>query len=74
MAGASPCNNIQQVSRHRHQWEPEPKPPGFWMSGFPTDEELERNRAESARLEGERVKKIAEEAARGDGRWKERNK
>ena len=61
------------MSRHRQQWEPLKKPLGYWNSHFPTEEELEQNRAETERLEAERLKKIAEEAARGDGRWKKRN-
>ena len=62
--------HIQQVSKHRGVWPSEPVPPGFWNSNFPTEEQLAQDREEAERRKTERVRQIAEEAARGNGRWK----
>jgi DNA repair protein endonuclease SAE2/CtIP C-terminus len=63
---------MQQVSRHRQVWDRSPHPPGFWNSEFPTEEELKIAREEGQKREAARLKEIAEEAARGNGRWKKR--
>jgi hypothetical protein len=65
--------HIQKVSRHRSVWEPESKPAGFWYSGFPTSEEINRNREEDERQNTERVRRVAEEAATKNGRWKKKD-
>jgi hypothetical protein len=71
----NPCKHqhIQQVSKHRSAWERESKPPGFWYSGFPTSEEINKNREEEERQNAERVRRVAEEAATKNGRWKKRD-
>jgi len=61
---------MQQASKHRQIWAPTEKPPGFWNSDFPTDAEAQKYREEGERRQAEMTRKVAEEAARGDGRWK----
>jgi DNA repair protein endonuclease SAE2/CtIP C-terminus len=61
--------HIQKVSKHRSAWESESKPAGFWYSGFPTSDEINKNREEEERQNAERVRRVAEEAASKNGRW-----
>ena len=65
--------HIQQVGKHRSVWEPEPKPNGYWRSEFPTTQEIQNDREEEKRIDAEKLRKVAEEAARGDGRWKKKD-
>ena len=76
--GVASCSHgrdghIQQVSKHRGVWLSEPLPPRFWNSNFPTEEELAKDREEAEREKTELVRQIAEEAARGNGRWKRKD-
>ena len=77
-AGAVSCNrrgdqHIQQVSKHRGKWLPEPIPPRFWNSDFPTDEELVKEREEAEQRNEELLRQRVEEADRGIGQWKRKN-
>ena len=65
--------HIQQVSKHRQIWTPSEKPPGFWNSHFPTEEEAQQYREEGEKRQAEMTRQVAEEAARGDGRWKRKD-
>ena len=76
-AGAVPCNHrgdqhIQQVGKHRG-WPTEGLPPGFWDGNFPTDQQQAKNQEEAEKKKMERVRERAEEAARGNGRWKKKD-
>jgi hypothetical protein len=68
-----PDEQIQQVSKHRHIWDENPAPPGFWKSDFPSTEEAQKYREEAEKKNAEKARQIAEEAARGNGRWKKKS-
>ena len=64
--------HVQQVGRHRSIWESGLKPNGYWASDFPTTQEIQKAREEEEKTKAEELRKIASEAARGNGRWKKR--
>jgi hypothetical protein len=70
--GSEVQKHLQLVSKHKQIWGPEPVPPGFWDSDFPTPEREEELRREADLLVAEKARLRAEEAAKGDGRWKRR--
>ena len=78
-SGAVACNHrgdqhIQQVGKHREAWPTKQVTSLFWYSDFPTEEQFAKDREETEKREAERVRRIAEEAARGNGRWKRKRK
>lgn len=55
--------------RHRHQFERQRSPPGYWDPDFPGTQEQQELRQEAERRERETVEKRWREAMRGNGRW-----
>lgn len=58
-----------KYGKHRHRYHRRASPPGFWDTDFPTTQEEEHNRAESARVERAAVQERYREAMRPGGRW-----
>jgi hypothetical protein len=60
------------ISRHRHQWERAPTPPGYWNIGFPsTQEALEINK-KAKEMHREKMMKVARQVKKGEGKFKKR--
>lgn len=60
-----------RLGKHRHRFTRQASPPGYWNPDFPTTQEMEENREESARRERQQVEERWREATRpgGGGRW-----
>ncbi|KAJ2898143.1 hypothetical protein MKZ38_004143 [Zalerion maritima] len=58
-----------KYGRHRHRYERQQSPPGFWDADFPSTQELERQKVEASRREREVTENRYREAMRQGGRW-----
>jgi hypothetical protein len=55
--------------KHRHRHARRASPPGFWDTGFPSTQEVEKEKEEAARRERAVVKERHREAMRSGGLW-----
>jgi hypothetical protein len=58
-----------KYGKHRHRYSRMRSPPGFWNADFPSTQELEADRAESAQREKKSIQERYREATRPGGRW-----
>lgn len=59
-----------QFGKHRHAYERDRSPPGFWRTDMPTTQELAKDRMEADRMERAKILERVSEAMRPDGLWK----
>ena len=55
--------------RHRYSYERAPSPAGFWRTDMPSTQEIEKDRENARKAEGEKIKERYREAMRSDGKW-----
>ncbi|KAK4224415.1 DNA repair protein endonuclease SAE2/CtIP C-terminus-domain-containing protein [Podospora fimiseda] len=60
-----------RLGKHRHRFTRQASPPGYWNPDFPTTQEVEENREESARRERKQIEERWREAMKmgGTGKW-----
>ncbi|KAK4162647.1 DNA repair protein endonuclease SAE2/CtIP C-terminus-domain-containing protein [Cladorrhinum sp. PSN259] len=60
-----------RIGKHRHRFARQASPPGYWNPDFPSTQEIEQNREESARRERKQVEERWREAMKtgGTGKW-----
>jgi hypothetical protein len=56
--------------KHRHAYERQPSPPGFWRMDFPTTQESREDREKAKTFERELVQQRYMEAMRSNGAYK----
>ncbi|KZT64437.1 hypothetical protein DAEQUDRAFT_769724 [Daedalea quercina L-15889] len=68
---AAIADHVQQISRHRQQWERPKTPPGYWEIAFPDTQETAAINQQAKEMHEQKMTRIEEEANRG-GRYKKR--
>ncbi|KAK3996697.1 DNA repair protein endonuclease SAE2/CtIP C-terminus-domain-containing protein [Cladorrhinum sp. PSN332] len=60
-----------RLGKHRHRFARQASPPGYWNPDFPSTQEIEENREESARRERKQIEERWREAMKtgGAGKW-----
>ncbi|KAI1442662.1 SAE2-domain-containing protein [Annulohypoxylon stygium] len=58
-----------EQGKHRHRFHRAASPPGYWRTDFPSTQEEERDKEESAKMTRQIVEERYREAMRPGGRW-----
>lgn len=54
--------HVQQISRHRQQWERPETPPGYWEIAFPDTQEAAEINAQAKEMHKQKRARVEEEA------------